>query len=269
MRILLPLAAGLVAVACAPTLPDSAAHLDRGMLVPPGTISTERRPPSAASELIVARAPDTASDTGPHAGPHAGQSTTASAQAAPGAALPAAIIAAVEGTPAPGSAPSSVTVTGGPDSDTRIASASAAGALRAGAGEAEGRLRPSVGDGRLGEDGDFSDAARMRAEAARAGAITMDVRPVPTRETRVNVAEYALSTTHPVGERRYRRMAIFGQAHASVACRRYGSADEAQAAFLEAGGPERDPLGLDPDGDGFACAWSPDPFRRLAATGGD
>jgi hypothetical protein len=28
-----------------------------------------------------------------------------------------------------------------------------------------------------------------------------------------------------------------------------------------AGGPRRDPLGLDPDGDGFACAWDPTPFR--------
>ena len=32
-------------------------------------------------------------------------------------------------------------------------------------------------------------------------------------------------------------------------------------AFLEAGGPKRDRKGLDPDGDGFACAWDPRPFR--------
>ncbi|NDH39999.1 MAG: hypothetical protein EBY45_06195 [Gammaproteobacteria bacterium] len=25
--------------------------------------------------------------------------------------------------------------------------------------------------------------------------------------------------------------------------------------------PERDPMGLDPDGDGFACGWDPEPFR--------
>ena len=35
----------------------------------------------------------------------------------------------------------------------------------------------------------------------------------------------------------------------------------AQQAFLEAGGPERDRKGLDPDGDGYACAWDPTPFR--------
>jgi hypothetical protein len=30
---------------------------------------------------------------------------------------------------------------------------------------------------------------------------------------------------------------------------------------LSNGGPERDRLGLDPDGDGFACYWDPTPFR--------
>ena len=35
----------------------------------------------------------------------------------------------------------------------------------------------------------------------------------------------------------------------------------AQEEFLRTGGPERDKLGVDPDGDGFACAWDPRPFR--------
>ena len=48
---------------------------------------------------------------------------------------------------------------------------------------------------------------------------------------------------------------------AVVACARYGSPDLAQQAFLAAGGPDRDRRGLDPDGDGFACAWDPRPFR--------
>ncbi len=43
--------------------------------------------------------------------------------------------------------------------------------------------------------------------------------------------------------------------------RSIASPDQAQEAFLEAGGPERDRKGLDPDGDGFACAWDPRPFR--------
>ena len=39
------------------------------------------------------------------------------------------------------------------------------------------------------------------------------------------------------------------------------SSDLAQKAFLSRGGPERDILLLDPDGDGFACKWDPRPFR--------
>ena len=50
------------------------------------------------------------------------------------------------------------------------------------------------------------------------------------------------------------------------ACAEFGSADRAQIAFLESGGPKRDRKGLDPDGDGFACFWNPAPFR--SARGG-
>ena len=38
---------------------------------------------------------------------------------------------------------------------------------------------------------------------------------------------------------------------------------DAQRAFLAAGGPDQDRLGLDPDGDGFVCGWSPLPYRSL------
>ena len=40
--------------------------------------------------------------------------------------------------------------------------------------------------------------------------------------------------------------------------------DLAQIEFLERGGPARDRLGLDPDGDGYACAWDPTPFRKAS-----
>ena len=48
---------------------------------------------------------------------------------------------------------------------------------------------------------------------------------------------------------------------AQRACGHYPSPDQAQIDFLASGGPERDKLGLDPDGDGYACAWNPAPFR--------
>ena len=46
-----------------------------------------------------------------------------------------------------------------------------------------------------------------------------------------------------------------------AACGKFASPDLAQMDFLQSGGPERDRKGLDPDGDGFACAWDPTPFR--------
>lgn len=75
-----------------------------------------------------------------------------------------------------------------------------------------------------------------------------------------DIAAYALGTEHSVGQSRYRRF-LGSEGRAARLCRRYPGADLAQRAFLESGGPERDKLGLDPDGDGFACNWSPEPFR--------
>lgn len=81
----------------------------------------------------------------------------------------------------------------------------------------------------------------------------------------LSVAEFALSTTHQVGEKMYSRFNPLGKALAARNCIKYRLADDAQAAFLAAGGPKRDPLGLDPDGDGFACDWDPETYRKLLA----
>lgn len=44
---------------------------------------------------------------------------------------------------------------------------------------------------------------------------------------------------------------------ASGNCAAYRTAIAAQRAFIAEGGPERDRLGLDPDGDGYACSFRP------------
>lgn len=112
------------------------------------------------------------------------------------------------------------------------------------------------------------DAERLR----RLGEEYQQVQPtdLPDRPDGVspNIVAYALSTTHPVGmqiyarpfasERRYKRN-----------CSNYLSTDQAQKDFLSRGGPERDRLGIDPDGDGFACRWDPTPFRLVQQTAGD
>ena len=80
-----------------------------------------------------------------------------------------------------------------------------------------------------------------------------------------NIVEYALSAPNRRGQEWYSRSILTTQARFERNCASYRSPDDAQRDFLSRGGPERDPRGLDPDGDGFACGWDPAPF--LAAVG--
>ena len=88
---------------------------------------------------------------------------------------------------------------------------------------------------------------------------------VPQRPANVgpSIVEYALATQHPVGVKLFSR-SPFRFKNPQKACAQYDTEDSAQEAFLAAGGPNRDRLGLDPDGDGFACGWDPSPFRAVA-----
>lgn len=81
-----------------------------------------------------------------------------------------------------------------------------------------------------------------------------------------NLFVYALSTRHNVGEQRYTRRHPLRWQRWEAACSQFATQDLAQDAFLMAGGPERDPNHLDPDGDGFACWWDPTPFRQAATS---
>lgn len=83
----------------------------------------------------------------------------------------------------------------------------------------------------------------------------------PSGETAPNIVAYALATTNPVGQPAYDRRSRYNEDRYRRACAEFASPDQAQAAFLASGGPERDRRGLDPDGDGFACFWDPSPFR--------
>lgn len=111
-------------------------------------------------------------------------------------------------------------------------------------------------------------AAPVEAAAAPAADIApvdlapaAPVQPLPMPEgDGPNVVKFALSTSHAKGTPVYERSSLKLSSPAG-ACARFASSDKAQEAFLEAGGPERDRKGLDPDGDGFACDWDPAPFR--------
>jgi hypothetical protein len=105
-----------------------------------------------------------------------------------------------------------------------------------------------------------SDAQRIARNRAQYVVVEPTALPERTGDTGPNIVEYAISTRNQVGEQVYRRSSVRLGSY-EAACRRYKSPDLAQEAFLKSGGPNRDPKGLDPDGDGFACAWDPRPFR--------
>ncbi len=105
-----------------------------------------------------------------------------------------------------------------------------------------------------------SDAERIARNRANYQIVQPTALPERDGDTGPNIVEYAISTTNAVGEPIHRRSGIRLTSPES-ACARYRSPDLAQKAFLDSGGPQRDPKGLDPDGDGFACKWDPRPFR--------
>lgn len=113
------------------------------------------------------------------------------------------------------------------------------------------------------------ESDRERLERQRANMQVIQPEAVPERPSgnaAPNIVTYALNTTNAVGQPVHRRSSRFNEDRYRRACAEFASGDQAQAAFLASGGPERDRRGLDPDGDGFACFWDPTPFR--SARGG-
>ena len=112
-----------------------------------------------------------------------------------------------------------------------------------------------------------SDAARRAQQASQYEVVQPTALPQAPADTGPNIVEYALDAPNAKGQEWYSRFVFSGEGRQLRNCGQYSTPDEAQRDFLARGGPERDPRGLDPDGDGFACAWDPAPFR--AAVGGN
>ena len=74
------------------------------------------------------------------------------------------------------------------------------------------------------------------------------------------LVRYAFAANHAPGTVVWRRSGGSAATAARV-CAGYADADRAQIAFLAAGGPDADPRGMDPDGDGFVCGWDPARWR--------
>lgn len=109
-----------------------------------------------------------------------------------------------------------------------------------------------------------SDAQRRQAQAAAREVIQPTALPPRPATTGPNIVEYALSAPNVKGQEWYSRSLLSGQGRFQRNCAAYNNPDAAQRDFLARGGPDRDPRGIDPDGDGFACGWDPAPFRLAA-----
>jgi len=114
-----------------------------------------------------------------------------------------------------------------------------------------------------------SDAERIQENRSRYRVVQPADLPARPGNLGPNVVDYALATDNPVGVPLYPRVLVLAESRFNRNCARYVSSDLAQRDFLAKGGPERDLMGLDPDGDGYACYWDPAPFRAAlrAASG--
>ncbi len=148
------------------------------------------------------------------------------------------------------------------DSSTR-----ARGGAPAGIKEESGEVASHTG---ISDEQDFNavssretiESDKERIARNRADYVVVQPKDLPVRpgDTGPNIVEFALATKHAPGVQMYKRSGI-GVRSADSACAKYSSPDQAQQDFLAKGGPDRDRMGVDPDGDGFACSWDPRPFR--------
>ncbi|WP_179380122.1 hypothetical protein [Jannaschia marina] len=108
-----------------------------------------------------------------------------------------------------------------------------------------------------------ADAERLRAARQQYQLVTPTELQRPD-STGPNIFAYALGPAKPKGTQgAFRRGLGASESRAATRCQNYRSDDIAQEDFLASGGPERDRLGIDPDGDGNACNWDPAVVRRL------
>lgn len=164
-----------------------------------------------------------------------------------------------------------------PAADIAAETAAALSAAGSNSGVAPVEASPSnpapqlIGNPGLSDENDFdavasrqtieSDAERLRQLRAQRVEVAPTAVPQRNGDVGPNIVQYALTTANPVGQRIYSRAGINLRNRSLKNCAEFASADLAQIAFLEEGGPKRDRRALDPDGDGYACGWDPRPYR--------
>lgn len=251
----------LVMAACSPQVPDSAAGV--------GIDGDPFAPPPAAGATITGAplVPPARVSTEPYQ-LSGGQGASAGSAAAGSFAASTQTAAAAQTAPAAGSS----------DADIAREAAAALAATRANSGVAPLEASPDnpapqlAGNSGISDENDFeavaarqsieSDAARLQRQRAQYQQVQPVAVPQRDGDTGPNIVRYALSTSNPRGVRVHSRSGLNLKARNQRNCAEFASPDQAQIAFLEAGGPERDRQALDPDGDGYACGWDPAPYRQ-------
>ncbi len=108
------------------------------------------------------------------------------------------------------------------------------------------------------------ETAAARREHSRQSLIVYQPTDLPPQPGNSSVARFALSVSHGVGSKVYDRPWIQPTMRiVRKRCGKYPDSYSAQVAFLDAGGPAVDTIGLDPDGDGFVCGWTPSIYQRM------
>jgi hypothetical protein len=120
-------------------------------------------------------------------------------------------------------------------------------------------------DAVVGRETIESDADRRERQAAAYQQIQATALPGRSGDAGPNIVQYALQAPNDRGEPVFDRIGFSGEARFQRNCSGYRTPDDSQRDFISRGGPQRDRLGIDPDGDGFACGWDPQAFRTIAA----
>ena len=165
-------------------------------------------------------------------------------------------------------------------SSESLAPAAASGIAQATSGQATVNASPTnaapvLRAGGISAENDFNAVSGQRSiegDAAKRAQNQQQYQVIqptalPTRQGNAgpNIVAFALAAKNAKGQRVYRRNGFNAERKYQRACSGFASQDQALQEFLAAGGPVKDRSGMDPDGDGFACAWDPAPFRNAVS----
>ena len=106
------------------------------------------------------------------------------------------------------------------------------------------------------------EQAAKRREELKAGRVVLEANSKEKIGAKsVNLAVFARSVSNKVGEKVYFRNILSTDLKSS--CKKFSNKNEAQIFFLKNGGPKNDYHNIDEDGDGFACKWDPEIYRKI------